>query len=59
MGDDAGFVDAASPTLVAEALFRALNEGAFHVFPDAMAQEVRSVYQSFAHNVVEANFSEG
>lgn len=59
MGDDAGFVGAASPTLVAEALFRALNEDEFHVFPDAMAQEVGSVYQSFAHNVVEANFSEG
>lgn len=59
MGDDAGFVDAASPTAVAEALFKALNAGEFHVFPDAMAQQVGGAYRSFADNVVEASISEG
>ncbi|MEM8503582.1 MAG: SDR family oxidoreductase [Cyanobacteria bacterium P01_D01_bin.1] len=58
MGDDAGFVEAASPTLVAEALFKALDSSEFHVFPDAMAQQIGSAYQSFASNIVEASMSE-
>lgn len=43
----------------AEALFKALNSGEFHVFPDAMAQQIGGAYRSFADNVVEANLSEG
>jgi NAD(P)-dependent dehydrogenase (short-subunit alcohol dehydrogenase family) len=60
MGHNAGFEDiAASPELVATAIFDALEEGRFHVWPDPMAQEVGSAYQSFAENVVEAEMQEG
>ncbi|MEM6452577.1 MAG: SDR family oxidoreductase [Cyanobacteria bacterium P01_D01_bin.105] len=60
MGDDAGFVDAASPVSVAEALFEALKaDDEFHVFPDTMAKQIGNAYRSFASNVVEVNISEG
>ncbi|QEG21627.1 SDR family oxidoreductase [Mariniblastus fucicola] len=59
MGHDAGFQDIAeSPTLVASAIFDAIANGQFHVWPDSMAQQVGGAYQSFAENVVEANMEE-
>ena len=60
MGDAAGFTEIAEPpTLVADALIKALKGNDFHVFPDSMAQQIGGAYQSFAQNVVEANISEG
>ena len=43
---------------VAKALFDAVEEGSFHVWPDTMAREIGSAYQSFAENVVESDMSE-
>ncbi|XGV94631.1 MAG: SDR family oxidoreductase [Leptolyngbya sp. BL-A-14] len=60
MGDAAGMTAIAeSPTSVAEGILEALKAGDFHVFPDKMAKQIGSAYQSFALNVVEANMSEG
>ena len=60
MGDAAGLTEIAEPpTLVAEAIIEALKTGEFHVFPDSMAKQIGSAYQSFAKNVVEVNMSEG
>ncbi|MEM7771288.1 MAG: SDR family oxidoreductase [Cyanobacteria bacterium P01_A01_bin.37] len=60
MGDEAGLTAIAEPpTLVAEGIIKALENGDFHVFPDSMAKQIGGVYQSFAENVVEANISEG
>ncbi len=56
MGDAAGLTDIAEPpALVAEGILEALKTGAFHVFPDSMAQQMGSVYKSFAENVIEAD----
>ncbi|MEM9448341.1 MAG: SDR family oxidoreductase [Cyanobacteria bacterium P01_E01_bin.6] len=60
MGDEAGLTAIAEPpTLVAEGIIKALENGDFHVFPDSMAKQIGGAYQSFAENVVEANISEG
>ncbi|MDJ0693413.1 SDR family oxidoreductase [Mastigocoleus sp. MO_188.B34] len=60
MGDAAGLTSIAEPpTLVAEGIIKALENGDFHVFPGSMAKQIGSAYQSFAANVVEANMSEG
>lgn len=59
MGQEAGFGDnAASPTCVATAIFDAIADGRFHVWPDPMAQQLGEAYQSFAENIVEANLQE-
>ncbi|WP_182869314.1 SDR family oxidoreductase [Stieleria mannarensis] len=59
MAHNAGLeASADSPTVVAEAIFAALREGRFHVFPDAMAKEFESAYQSYAQSVVEAEVTE-
>lgn len=59
MGTAAGFADiAASPSLVAHAIFDAIAEGRFHAWPDPMAQQIEAAYQSFAENVVEADMQE-
>ncbi len=59
MGRAAGFEDiAASPSIVATAIFDAIAEGNFHAWPDPMAQQVGGAYQSFAENVVEADMQE-
>ncbi|KLU05031.1 Short-chain dehydrogenase/reductase SDR [Rhodopirellula islandica] len=58
MSHGAGFENAASPTLVATAIFDALSEGRFHAWPDPMAQQIGEAYQSFAENVVEADMQE-
>ena len=60
MGDAAGLTAIAEPpSLVADAIIAALNNDDFHVFPDTMAKQIGSAYQSFAQNIVEANISEG
>jgi NAD(P)-dependent dehydrogenase (short-subunit alcohol dehydrogenase family) len=47
------------PQVVPEAIMAALESGEFHVFPDTMAKQIGSAYQSFATNIVEANPMEG
>ncbi len=60
MGDNAGFSEIAEPpSLVADGIVKALQNGDFHVFPDTMAKQVGGVYQNFAENIVEANLMEG
>ncbi len=46
--------DAAS----SEGIVAALEQGAFHLFPDATAKEVWSAYQSYATAVVESQDQE-
>ncbi len=59
MGDDAGLAEIAEPpSLVADSIVTALNNGDFHVFPDTMAKQIEAVYQNFAENIVEANIME-
>ncbi len=55
MGDAAGLTEIAEPPiLVADAIVEALKVGDFHVFPDSMAKQMGSAYQSFAVNVIES-----
>ncbi|TWU38810.1 putative oxidoreductase [Novipirellula aureliae] len=59
MGSAAGFADiAVSPSIVATAIFDAIAEGSFHVWPDPMAEQVGAAYQSFAGNVIEGEKKE-
>ncbi|CAM2011306.1 SDR family oxidoreductase [Acanthopleuribacter pedis] len=58
MASSAGFTEVAEPpTLVTEATLQAFKNGDFHVFPDTMAKQVGAAYQSFAENVIDADFS--
>lgn len=51
MADAAGLTDVAEPPrLVAEAIIEALKYGEFHVFPDSIAKQIGSAYESFASN---------
>lgn len=60
MGDEAGLTEIAEPpTLVAEAIIEALENGDFHVYAGSMAKQIGNAYQSYAKNVVEVNMSEG
>jgi NAD(P)-dependent dehydrogenase (short-subunit alcohol dehydrogenase family) len=59
MANDAGMGDIAEPpSLVADAIFQALQDGAFHAFPDTMAKQIESAYQSFADAVIEPSMDE-
>lgn len=60
MGAAAGFPEdmADSPTVVADGIVEALENGDFHVFPDVMAKQIWQAYQGFAENVVDADISE-
>ena len=58
MADAAGLAQTEPPTVVADAIIAALASDAFHVFPDTMAKQVGTAYQSFAENVVEAELAE-
>ncbi len=59
MAHGAGLGEMAEPpTLVADAIFNALRQGDFHVFPDTMAKQIGGEYQSFAKNIVERNIME-
>lgn len=60
MGEEAGFTEIAEPpAIVADAIIEGLRNGAFHVFPDAMAKQIGSAYADFSHGVVEVEISEG
>ncbi|HMO85275.1 MAG TPA: SDR family oxidoreductase [Lacipirellulaceae bacterium] len=60
MGHEAGLDDIAEPpSLVGEAVVAALAAGEFHAFPDSMARQMWSSYESFARGVVEASDGEG
>jgi len=60
MAQDAGLGEVAEPpTLVSEGIITALKDDKFHLFPDTMAKQIGSAYQSFAVNIVEANLMEG
>lgn len=55
MGDEAGLTAIAEPpSVVAEALFDALERKEFHVFPDTMAKSFWQPYSVYAQNVLEA-----
>lgn len=58
MADTAGLKDIAEPpSLVADALIKALTDGDFHAFAGSLAQKVGQAYQSYAENIVEANLA--
>jgi NAD(P)-dependent dehydrogenase (short-subunit alcohol dehydrogenase family) len=55
MAKEAGFYERAeSPSVVAQALLTAVEQKAFHVFPDSVARQIGAAYGSFAENVIEA-----
>ncbi|WP_165748726.1 SDR family oxidoreductase [Cellulophaga sp. Z1A5H] len=56
MSAAAGFEGAAATTEVSEGIITALKAGDFHLFPDAMAKQVESAYQSFSDAIVLADF---
>lgn len=58
MAAEAGFEEGFSPSTVSEGIVSALAAGAFHLFPDEMAKQFETAYQSFADNIVMADFSE-
>jgi len=60
MSDAAGLSEIAEPpSIVSEGIVAALKAGDFHLFPDSMAQNIWSAYQSFSENIVEADLMEG
>ncbi len=58
MAEAAGFSDGAAPTEISEAIVTSIKSGDFHLFPDTMAKQFESAYQSFSENIVLADFSE-
>ncbi|WP_436714487.1 SDR family oxidoreductase [Roseiconus lacunae] len=59
MATDAGLHEMAEPpSLVADAIVEALQNGQFHAFPDSMAVQIGQAYASFAENVIEAETEE-
>jgi len=60
MATSAGLDEIAEPvSVVPDALWRAMNEGQFHVFPDSMAREIGMAYQAFSDSVIETPLGEG
>lgn len=59
MAKAAGLDDTDPPSVVADAILAALANGTFHVFPDKVATQIWSAYQSFAQAVVERPLTEG
>jgi len=60
MADNAGLTEMAEPpSIVADGIVSALNNGDFHVFPDSMAKQIEGEYHNYAENIVEANIMEG
>ena len=43
------------PSIVADNIVIALNNGDFHVFPDKIARQLKETYQSFAESTIEVN----
>lgn len=59
MADAAGLGDIAEPpSLVADAIFDAISQGQFHVWPDSMARDFGQAYSSYATQVVESQAEE-
>ncbi len=58
MGEAAGFDNGASTSVISEGIVSALKAGDFHLFPDEMAKQVESAYQSFSDNIVLADLPE-
>ena len=59
MANAAGLGEGAeSPSLVADAIVKALQNGEFHAYPDSMAQQIGEAYHGFATNVIEAELAE-
>lgn len=59
MAHDAGLTEIAEPpSVVADALIKAIETGEFHVFPDTMARQMGEAYAPFASNVVLAEPAE-
>ncbi|MGE0917368.1 SDR family oxidoreductase [Trichlorobacter lovleyi] len=58
MGAAAGFEGAPGAESVSEGIVSALQAGDFHLFPDEMARQFEAAYQSYADNIVMADFSE-
>lgn len=59
MADAAGLGEIAEPpSLVAKAIFEAIEKAEFHAWPDSMAKQIGGAYQSFASNVIEAEMQE-
>lgn len=46
------------PSIVADSIVTALNNGDFHVFPDKIARQIKEAYQSFAESTIEVNILE-
>ena len=60
MANDAGIGEIAEPpSVVADSILAALENGEFHAFPDSMAKQFEGAYQGFADNIVNANLLEG
>jgi NAD(P)-dependent dehydrogenase (short-subunit alcohol dehydrogenase family) len=58
MGKAAGFDDVAATSVISEGIVSALRAGDLHLFPDEMAKQIGSAYQSFSENVVLADLTE-
>ncbi len=57
MGVAAGFDNAPAANVVSEGIITALKQGDFHLFPDEMAKQFESAYQSYSDSIVTANLS--
>lgn len=58
MADITGFRDvASSPQVVPVSILSALDEGQFHVFPDAVAKQMEVGFQSYADNIIMKDFA--
>ena len=56
MADQAGITDTAEPpSVVAEAIVKALKDGEFHAFPDSLSKKVYEKYRPFAQSIIENN----
>lgn len=59
MAREAGFEEVAEPpSVVANAIFDALESGDFHVWPDSMAKQFGEQYATYANNVIEQGVTE-
>ncbi|WP_299492396.1 SDR family oxidoreductase [uncultured Shewanella sp.] len=54
MAAQVGFADGATPASVAQAIIHSLNQGDFHLFPDPVAKDFESAYQSYSDTLITA-----
>lgn len=57
MGDSAGFGDAPKANVVSEAIINALSTSDFHAFPDPIAKQIESAYQSYSDAIITSDLS--